>query len=431
MKVFKFNFTSSIFTYILFIGLSVVPLVVFKDYQTIALLIAQSIICIYFISRLKTKLSLLILLFPLITFILSEGYKEPFSDIGDGPAYTELSYNFQEAHLDNKIDFIDQLKNDIISLIFYGHFIGAFPVRLGADIFFGQKVEEKTYYLFQQYWFLILISFLFLLTIKWEIFSFSTLQIIFLFILVSPTFFDLGNAITRHYLTFFSVFLFYISFIGLIKKIHYSKFIFLGLSLILIFLGKLGYIPFLLISSLIIIWPKLKPTKKIYFSLSALTVFLVSWPLIIELNNKYQELYLVGGNTISSNGLLAIPIKIMMSILGAFPWYNPSIHYYVYGGNYLFFYFHIISALFGLWIFLRLVLYFKKILKINDELKNLILFGTIMSVTILFGSAGFHGYLSIFFPFFAPLILVKRYNINLFIPILISILLNIVLFFLR
>lgn len=44
-------------------------------------------------------------------------------------------------------------------------------------------------------------------------------------------------------------------------------------------------------------------------------------------------------------------------------------------------------------------------------------YGAIMSLSILKGSMGFHGYLLIYFPMFAPLLTFRRFQINLLLPI--------------
>lgn len=44
-------------------------------------------------------------------------------------------------------------------------------------------------------------------------------------------------------------------------------------------------------------------------------------------------------------------------------------------------------------------------------------YGAIMSLSILKGSTGFHGYLSIYFPLLAPLLAFRRFQINPLLPI--------------
>ena len=425
----KTNVKHSLVTYLLFIITSFFTLIIFNFNATLSIILSQVVICVFFVSILRTKLAFVILLFPVISFLISEGYTDSFTTLGDGKPYVGVSEQFQEEYLNNTDNFITEIKEkSTVRNIFYFHYLGTLPTILLPKYIFSQPLEETEYYLFQQYVFLFLMSLLFYLSTYWKIFTFSTLQIIFIFLLVSPTFFELGSAITRHYLTFFSVFLFYISYHGLINNKSIFKFITSLISILLIFLGKPGYLILLILYVIILNLKNITKTK-LYIIVGSLALLLVYLEPIIKIISGYLIRTSVSTNSVSfGNGLFfSLPLKLIAAILSPFPWYKFYMFSHIYGDNFLLFIFHIFSSLFGLWIFMRLFIYNKKLFRISEELRSLLIFGLVMSTSIFAGQIGFHGYLSIFFPFFAPLILIKKYNISLIFPVMIAFGLNIVM----
>jgi hypothetical protein len=120
-----------------------------------------------------------------------------------------------------------------------------------------------------------------------------------------------------------------------------------------------------------------------------------------------------------------------MALFSPFPWYSFKLHYNIYGGNILLFGCHILSSLTGVYFFSRLLLSWKKILFHRNESTNLIIFGSVMSISIILGHTGFHGYLSIFFPFFVPFLLDKKNNLSFLFPLGVAIALNYIMAFLK
>ena len=125
----------------------------------------------------------------------------------------------------------------------------------------------------------------------------------------------------------------------------------------------------------------------------------------------------------SFSGLIQVPflgfiVKYLYAILSPFPWSNYSFFInFNYGGNYLLFIMHIFSSLIGLYLFLSIIINFKNIGRIDKSLRLMFVYGLVMSLSILGGSAGFHTYLLVYFPFLAPMFINKKFHINIFIPL--------------
>ncbi len=106
-------------------------------------------------------------------------------------------------------------------------------------------------------------------------------------------------------------------------------------------------------------------------------------------------------------------VKYVYAILAPFPWSEaPLFIDWNYGGNTLLFLMHVLSALSGLYLFLVMIIKYRLIIDSDVGLKKMIIYGLIMSLSILKGSTGFHTYLLIYFPFLAPLFGIKQFRIN-------------------
>jgi hypothetical protein len=117
-------------------------------------------------------------------------------------------------------------------------------------------------------------------------------------------------------------------------------------------------------------------------------------------------------------GYAQIPIigwifKYVYALLAPFPWSDsPKYIDNNYAGNWLLFFMHTISALTGLYLYFIVILKWRAILAFDTQLKQMVAFALIMSLSILRGSTGFHTYLSIYFPMLAPLFTIKQLQIN-------------------
>lgn len=135
----------------------------------------------------------------------------------------------------------------------------------------------------------------------------------------------------------------------------------------------------------------------------------------------YEETGKLGAATFS--GLAQLPIigwvvKYVYALLAPFPWSEaPFFIAGTYAGNGLLFFMHVLSSLAGLYLILVVILRWRAIWACDTELKQMITYGVIMSLSILKGAVGFHSYLLIYFPMFAPLLIIRRFRINPLMPV--------------
>jgi len=135
---------------------------------------------------------------------------------------------------------------------------------------------------------------------------------------------------------------------------------------------------------------------------------------------SYEEVSKQGAATFSR--FTEIPIigwivKYVYALLSPFPWYYSPTYIGNYAGNWFLFFMHTISALTGLYLFFVVILKWRAILSADNQLKQVVAFALIMSLSILKGATGYHGYLSIYFIMLAPLLTIKQLQINPMLPI--------------
>lgn len=373
----------------------------------------------------KDNKRLYFLIFPIISILLSFFFKQNYSSIGDGVYY------FEQANKVYDLLFIEKnffSSNSFYSIFYELRYIGAYPQILFLKELFISNISESAFYLSQQLFFLALILILIKVNALLKVLKNSTMLYIVLFLLISPTFFVQGVAPTRHYFTFFAVFLYYLSIEAVIKKNNFLSLFILMLAIIFTFLSKGGYIVLYLCYFFLRIFYSNSPKKFKYFFYFFIA-FLPFYFYYIDFFNAYffpsdDQIY-SAGTTFKFSGLLGLFYKIILTSFGNFPWYDFKIHYNNFGGNIVMFFFHILSVF--TWFLIVLELFFMKnklsFLKKNEN--SIILFGLIMILSILFGKAGHHGYLSIFFPFlflicskktnrFIPFVLIGCFMLNLF-----------------
>jgi hypothetical protein len=414
------------FGYLFFLFLSLFALLILKAYPIVSLLSAELVLLFYMAIRLKGKTSFIILIFPLIVYFLSCNYALPYTELGDAFGYFPSADYVWDNYVVGNGSLTDLFEKGWVYFGFYFHHFGAWPSIWLTEHFFLENASSSVYYLSQTYYLLILLYTLLYFSDRWNVFSEKVQKSIFIFIILSPTFFELGVAVTRHYFTFFSVFLYYLAFDGLLKKFTFEKFIALIFSIIFLLIGKPAYLLAITLYSGLILYSRFTKLQRLisFFIVSSVSIILI--PFVFDVFIRYGKLLMEGSSSLSFPVFLIVPLKYILAIFSPFPWYKFDYHFFVYGGNIYFFIGHILSSIFGLWVLFRLVLYLKSILSISPEIKSVTIYGIIMSSTVIFGATGFHGYLSVFFPFFAPLVLIKRFNISLLVPITLAITLNIV-----
>jgi hypothetical protein len=115
--------------------------------------------------------------------------------------------------------------------------------------------------------------------------------------------------------------------------------------------------------------------------------------------------------------IIGFIVKYVYALLSPFPWSSSPKYIDIYAGNWFLFFMHTLSALTGLYLFFVVILKWRAILASENQLKQVVAFALIMSLSILKGATGHHGYLSIYFIMLAPLLTIKQLKINPMLPI--------------
>lgn len=126
-------------------------------------------------------------------------------------------------------------------------------------------------------------------------------------------------------------------------------------------------------------------------------------------------------------GVLAAPYKYIMAILSPFPWYKVKEQMYslAFGGNVISYGFHIIGAILSLHLILVILINLKDIFNNENIYKyRIVIYGLIMSLSIIGGSTGFNVYLLIYYPFMLVYYLYTKRRISILVSISIVIILN-------
>jgi len=347
----------------------------------------------------KNSKSFYFFLFPLISVFLSLAYQQDYTKIGDGVYY------FRQANYIHDLLFTNNnyFNSSSLNLIFFDfRYIGAFPPIILIIEFFGSNVSENTFYLSQQLFFLFLTFILVKFNELLKILNHSHMFYVVLFLLISPSFFLQGVTPTRHFFTFFSVFMFYLAIESTLRKVNLISLVVLSLSVLFTFFSKPAYLFLYLVYFILRIFYNSSVNKFKY----SFYVFLLFIPFYIYFIDFFNDNLLPSddqlfnaGSTYKFTGLLGIIYKFIITSFGNFPWYDFSIHYNNFGGNILMFFMLIGSVFTWLIILTELLLKKNKMKFLKKNENNIILFGLIMSTSIFAGAAGHHGYLTIFFPF--------------------------------
>lgn len=396
-------------------------LIELTDQPHFAMFVVDLLFCFYLCTIFTHKLRYLFLLHPFIMVISSQLFSVPFMALGDGPAYKSVidSYIYNPDILLTAIQDLG-----LVGTVKYAS-LGIAPV-FGIPYYLYNNPDSNVFYLWQGCFHVILVAVCATLARVWKIARVEYLLVATLYAVVSPSFFELVVAPTRHVVTFASVFLFYISFMAISQKITIGRLAGLITAVVLVFISKFTLlIPILIFSTYYTLFVKAKNSismsRKILIALIIFVVLVFAYGIFAEKISEYGETSLSGANTFS--GLVAIPIlgmlfKYLYALLAPFPWHDAPVFIdTIYGGNYLMFVMHMFSSLFGIYFFAWILIYWKPLLKQYSELSAMVMFGFIMSLSILKGSTGFHVYLLIYFPFFAPLLLIKRYHLSYLIPV--------------
>ena len=416
-------------------GLILISIILMLNINNPILLLLALIylIIFYIISLLGTKFSLLLLLYPIIHFLISinfDGYN--FMELGDGPLY--------RRHIVGVFSLYNRDQNTwryILNLLLTEHNIkylqlGASFSQLFADYNFKGSVTPQIYHLSQILIYSFLISILATLSKLWNSIKAIELNVLIVGSMLWLPLINYISMLTRHHVTFFAVCIYFLSIDAVYRKISIFKIFMVLISIILIIFSKIGLLPFALLSSFIIyILPKFEAKLRTVFVLF-LTIFIVFGVQIISLTGLYQaDLIYDDPSTFSiitqKLGVLAAPYKYIMAILSPFPWYKVKEQMYslAFGGNVISYGFHIIGAILSLHLILVILINLKDIFNNENIYKyRIVIYGLIMSLSIIGGSTGFNVYLLIYYPFMLVYYLYTKRRISILVSISIVIILN-------
>jgi hypothetical protein len=364
----------------------------------------------YILSSFNSIWKYLFLLHPIILFIIYQFYDNDlkFTELGDGNSYFEVIRSTLPYYSNN--NWKDVYETTLL-YSFKGVYIGVIPNILIPDMFWSISSNDTyanadVYFYWQSIFHVILTSFCIFFANKWNAFKNNELFTISIFAILSPSLLEFTVVPHRHFFTFFSLFLFLITFKALLLKISKSRLFIFFLSILFILVSKPVYLIPVTLFLIIFFYSNLKKYFFYIFIFTLVIIIMFQKLGLFEMINGYSELYSSGVTTFGS--LNNIPIlgqffKLISAILAPFPWLKFKEHLPAYGGNELIFILHIMSSITGLMLIIKLIKYLKYNYKFKIRIGPTILFSILMSSTIFFGSSGFHGYLSIFFPFFAIL----------------------------
>jgi hypothetical protein len=395
--------------------LSVAVLSTLADVPYAAILVLDIFFCAYIVNLFKTKYKYIFFLHPLILFASSQLFTDSFLNAGDGEAYGGVIASYLNTKY---LSFNFSLLSDNYSILEFFKYtsLGVVPTYAIPEFFFGNPVEA-VYYLWQGTFHVFLCALVFTLAHTWRVLDGKYLFSMALFAVVSPTFFEVGTAPTRHFVTFFGVVLLFISHLAVVQRFTLSRVMVVLISRAPLLLP---YVIFFAIDMYYIRRIKLDARLAMLVGFLMLGVLLMG-DYFYDIFFAYDETSKTGAATFS--GLTQWPIigggiKYVYALLAPFPWSKaPHFIATTYAGNGLLFFMHILSALTGLYLFFVVILKHRVILDADTALKQMVAFGLIMSMSILKGSTGFHFYLSIYFPMLAPLLAIRRLQISPLIPI--------------
>lgn len=406
---------------ILISGLLLVGL---RDFPVLATLLASTIMCVYCAGILHKPVAAWVYVYPVACYLLSQGFTGyTFFDIGDGPAYFAIVNEIlPRLHWNNVTGLLG-----LLALAGPKYLnIGFLPTALLPDSLFT-NADEPTYQLTQAYVHVALVGLLLYLTVRWAVISAAYRIPIFLFMLVSPGYLALVSYPTRHHITSFGTFLLFISLEACLEKRSAGRLAALGVALSLVFLCKVGLLPFALLYGLVRLY---QPGR--FWVNSALGGLLLV--VIVGVYRYVSDFYNpdYGTETIGvfRNAYLGpvLPVyKYVMAIVSPFPYYKYGVvvNTIAYGGNWLLLTLFIPAGMIGLWLFYRMMRHPLRLWRYNDETKRLFGYGGILSLSILGGSTGFLMYILICMPFFAPLFVIDKYNVPFAVVLLTLVLMNV------
>jgi hypothetical protein len=417
----------SLSAHVFIIGLTLgcyLCLTAFRDEPVAAVILFDFMACAALALYFRTAWSSLLLLHPVILYLSGQFFSQPFLELGDGPAYVAVvdqyldssSLTFTGDHLVTAFDPLELVK--YLSL-------GVAPVLAIPEYFFG-SVDGQVYYLWQGAFHVLLTSFAGVLALSWKVMPKHHLVAMILFAILSPSFFDLGTTPTRHVVTFFGVFLLFLSHLALVRRFSLDRGIWFAVAILVVFISKWQLLlPYLAFASLdlFLLRGKGRPLGTIVIALSTATGAVLLGSTLLESAETYLEgTAREGGATFShltQTPMVGWVVKFVYALLAPFPWHQwGTFTATLYGGNLFLFVMHVLSSIIGTYLFLSIAVRWRAVAAADSDFKRRLLYPIVMSLSIIGGATGFHTYLLIYFPMLAPLLIDRRFRISILAPVI-------------
>lgn len=397
---------------------------ILRDTPIFAVLLFDLLACMALALHFRTPWSWLLLLHTPLLFLSAQFFPRPFLEGGDGPAYTAVLQQYLDT---STLTFTGEyLAASLNTLDLFKYLSpGVAPILAIPEYFFG-PVDDRVYYLWQGAFHVLLVSIATILASSWNILAKRDLIAMALFAILSPSFFDLGAAPTRHFVTFFAVFLLFLSHLALTQRLSLNRLAWFGIAILLVAISRwvllLPYLAFAAVD-LFLLREKKRPVATIAAGAIVCGLIAFAAPVLVAETREYLG-GIAGEGAATFSAATQTPvvgwvIKYVYALLSPFPWSEWRFHIdWVYNGNAPLFVMHIFSAIIGTYMFMSLSVRWREIARANDELKRRILYPLVMSLSIIGGATGFHTYLLIYFPMLAPFLFDRRFTISPLLPIL-------------
>ena len=378
-------------------------------------------LCIYIISLFKNRYKYLFLIHPIFLLISSYGFLIPFSEIGVGYTYMNTFSNVIDPDslaFDN--DALGDAYGDTRKIFGIGTlYFAILPIIWLPSALYIDPPEILLYYS-MGFFNVLYVAFAVYISRLHKVLDDNKLLMIALYATVSPTFLEINSTLHRYGLLFCGLFLFLVSYIGLIKQ---KKSIFQNFGLLLSLITSIVFIALSKPQAIFVLFLfvsldqfisnrfRLPIISNIYNRLDK-KIFLLYLVLAIQIvsNLVIPESYISGAANIGGQFafLANIPIfgfilRVLYATLSPFPWIGFA-QFILYGYN--------------SWMILSTIFKSNFIFQSAGHDRTIIVFGICITFTLMFSGIGFHVYIAPALPFLAVALINKNTRIRMVYPAL-------------
>lgn len=411
-------------------------------------IVLDTLLATYLVSLFQNKYSFFFLIHPIFILLTSYGFKIPYTQIGVSGSYMYSFYSLIDpSSLNlNSQKAIEQIFFQEEHLFgFAKTYVSTIPIIWIPNYLFNNP-PKITIYLSLGCFTLLYTAIAVSISLIFRIFRKNILLIIALYSTVSPTFLEINSSLHRYGLLSLGLFLFLISYVGLLNRPHryhfclilimISSIFFIGVSkapiffsiLLFLFLDRLSLNKLPLISAVLKRQNNATRILTVLFLMifaQYLATFIVPEKYVLYASQKGGQY-----NFLSNIPLIGLALRLVYAMLSPFPWINFP-QWGIYGYNNIFLLVHIFSSLLASWIILSFFANLRGLLKSDDETRICIVFGAAIMSSLAFASIGYHVYLAPALPFLSTVLSVKRYRLPLIFPVLFCIFFEITAHFMR